>query len=183
VGLQLWQTVRPRIYIIGGPGSGKTFMAAKTAARFGIPAYDLDDLFWDSAAARYGVRAGASERDRKLAAIIASDGWIIEGVYRQRPTPSFEAANVIVALTPSIWLRHRRVVRRFLSRKFGRTPSKRESLADLWRLLRWSHAYGGDNLARTRQLTAECGCELTVCRTAGELLAAIESGGNPRHPF
>src|ERR1700677_646272 len=143
--------MKPRIHIIGGPGSPKTYLASKLKEHFGIPAYDLDDLFWDSSAPTYGIRAEAPERDRKLAAILSRDGWIIEGVYYQWLAPSFDVADFIIALMPPLHIRHWRVVRRFLARKLGRIPSKRETVADLWSLLRWSHAYDKDNLARARQ--------------------------------
>jgi adenylate kinase family enzyme len=80
--------MNPRIHIIGGPGSGKSYAAAKLAERLGVPACDLDNLFWDNAASCYGVRADAVERDRKLAAVVSGDGWIVEGVYYQWLGPS-----------------------------------------------------------------------------------------------
>ena len=166
--------MKPRIHIIGGPGSGKSYLAAKLAKHFVIIAHDLDVLFWDSTAPSYGVCADSSERDRQLAAIVSHDSWIVEGVYYQWLAPSFGAADFIIALTPSVWVRHWRVVRRFLLRKFGRAPSKRESLTDLWRLLRWSHTYDRDNLVRARKLIAERGRELIACRTFDDVLAAIE---------
>jgi adenylate kinase family enzyme len=165
--------LKPRIHILGGPGSGKSWIAAKLAARLGVPAHDLDDLFWERAASRYGVRADPAERDRRLTAIVAGDGWIIEGVYYQWLAPSFAAADCIVALTPPIWLRHGRVLRRFISRKLGRAPSKRESLADLWRLLRWSHGYDANQLVRARQLLAQHGRDCVGCRNFAEVLAAV----------
>jgi adenylate kinase family enzyme len=177
------RTVRPRIHIIGGPGSGKSYVAAKLAEHFGIPAYDLDDLFWDGTASHYGVRADAGERNRKLAAIVSSDGWIVEGVYYQWLAPSFDVADFIVALTPSVHIRHWRVVRRFLLRKFGRIPSKRESLTDLWRLIRWSHTYDRDNLVRARQFIAERGRELITCRTFDNLLVATKKPGTACKPM
>jgi adenylate kinase family enzyme len=167
--------LKPRIYIIGGSGSGKSYIAANLAQRFGVPAYDLDELFWDRAAGRYGIRADPTKRDQQFAAIIAQDGWIIEGVYYQWLTPSFDVADVIIALTPSIWIRHWRVVRRFILRKLGRLPSKRESFADFWHLLRWSHAYDATNLAQARELIAEHGRRLVDCKTFDEVLAATET--------
>jgi adenylate kinase family enzyme len=166
--------LKPRIHIIGGPGSGKSYIAARLAERFGILTHDLDDLFWDRTAPRYGIQADSSARDRQLAAIISQDGWIIEGVYYQWLAPSFDAADFIIALTPSIWVRHGRVLRRFLLRKLGRIPSKHESLADLWHLLCWSHAYDTDNLVLAREFLAEHGCEPNTCRTYDEVLAVIK---------
>ena len=167
--------MKPRIHIIGGSGSGKSYIAAKLAQRFAVPAYDLDELFWDHAAGRYGIRADPTTRDQQFLTIVAQDGWIIEGVYFQWLTPSFDVADVIIALTPSIWVRHWRVAGRFILRKLGRIPSKRESLAELRRLLRWSHAYDTDNLAQARKLIAERGRELVDCKTFADVLAATET--------
>jgi hypothetical protein len=70
---------------------------------------NLDGLFWDQATSRYGIRANSEKRDQQLASLVAQDGWVIEGVYYQWLAPSFKAADVVFALTPSIWIRHRRV--------------------------------------------------------------------------
>ncbi len=167
--------LKPRIHIIGGPGSGKSYIAAKLAAHSGVVAHDLDDLFWDCSASHYGIRADPAERDRQLTAIVSRDGWIIEGVYYQWLAPSFKAADVVVALTPSLSVRHWRVIRRFLLRKLGRMPSKRESLADLWHLLRWSHSYDSDNLAPACRLIAEHNPNLVICRTSEDVFTAAET--------
>jgi adenylate kinase family enzyme len=167
-------SLKPRIYIIGGPGSGKTYIAAKLAPHFGVPTYDLDDLFWDCAARSYGVRTDPAKRDQQLKKIVAEDGWIIEGVYYQWLAPSFDAADVIIALTPSIWIRHWRVVRRFILGKLGRLPSKHESFADLWRLLRWSQAYDAVNIVQARKFIAERGHQIVECKTFADVLAATE---------
>lgn len=174
-GQEFLRTVECRIHIIGGPGSGKSYLAAKLAERLNIPAYDLDELYWDSTASRYGIRADPSQRDRKLADIVSRGEWIIEGVYYQWLGPSFDAADYIIALMPSIWIRHCRVVRRFLSRKVGRASAKRESLADLWRLLIWSQGYDRSNLIRAHQLIAERGRKLVECRTFNDVLGAVET--------
>jgi adenylate kinase family enzyme len=71
--------MRKRIHIIGGPGSGKTYAASQLSHRLGIPAYDLDDLFWDSTVQVYGIRAPDADRDARLDAIVNESRWIIEG--------------------------------------------------------------------------------------------------------
>jgi adenylate kinase family enzyme len=167
--------LKPHIHILGGPGSGKSYAAAKLAAHFDVPACDLDELFWDSRAPGYGVRADSAARDRQLADIISRDGWIIEGVYYQWLGPSFKAADLIIVMTPSIWIRHWRVIRRFILRRLGRIPSKHETLADLWHLLRWSHAYDTKNLVEARQSITGLGLELVDCRTAEDVMAIVKS--------
>ena len=166
---------RPRIHIIGGPGSGKSFVAGELSRRLGVPAYDLDDLFWDRSALRYGVRTEVAERDRRLAAIVAQDGWVIEGVYYGWLAPSFDAADIIIELSPPILVRHWRVIRRFALRKLGRSASKHESLVDLCRLLRWSHAYDKRHLAEARETISGRGRQLLACATPKQVFAATSN--------
>jgi adenylate kinase family enzyme len=174
VGVSL-ASVKPRIHIIGGPGSGKSYVAAKLARCLGVPAYELDELFWDRASGHYAIRADPAKRDEQLAAIVAQDGWVIEGVYYQWLTPSFSRADVIIVLTPSIWIRHWRVIRRFFLRKVGRVSPRRESFADLWSLLRWSHGYEAAKLAEARKLVTEHGRRLIECKTFADVLAVTET--------
>jgi adenylate kinase family enzyme len=166
-----------RIHIIGGPGSGKSRVAAELSRRLGIPAYDLDDLFWDPSASRYGVRAEAAERDRRLATIVAQDRWVIEGVYYGWLARSFETADIIIVLSPSIWVRHWRVIRRFALRKLCRTTTKHESLIDLWHLLRWSHAYDRRHLAEALDIISRSGRKVLPCATPEQVFAATSTLG------
>lgn len=167
--------MKPRIHIIGGPGSGKTYIATKLAEQFRIPRQDLDEIFWDRSAPRYGVPADPQERDRKLADIISGDGWVIEGVYYLWVGPSFDKADFIIDLTPSLWVRHPRVARRFLLRKIRRDKSKSETFSDFWRLLQWSHKYDKDNLIRARRFIASRGKNTVTCKTLDEVLAVVRT--------
>jgi adenylate kinase family enzyme len=57
--------MKPRIHLIGGPGSGKSYVAAALSARFDVPAYELDELFWERSATSYGVRKETAFRDSR----------------------------------------------------------------------------------------------------------------------
>jgi adenylate kinase family enzyme len=166
---------KPRIHIIGGPGSGRSCVAAELSRRLGVSAYDLDDVFWDRSASRYGVRADVDERDLRVVAILAEEGWVIEGVCYGWLVPSFDAADMIIELSPFIWVRHWRVIRRFALRKLRRNGSERESLVDLWRLLRWSHSYDRRHLAEARECIAARGRQLVPCTTPEQVFAATSS--------
>jgi adenylate kinase family enzyme len=165
-----------RIHIIGSTGSGKTRVASLLSHRLSIPTFDLDDLFWDRSASTYGVRTTGDRRDRKLAEIVTGDAWIIEGVYHQWLGPSFDRAQVILALTPSVWVRDARVIRRFIKRKLGLVPSKRESLCDLWQLLQWNHNYDHDNYPRAMAFIRERNRAAVECKSLNDVLQAVSAG-------
>jgi adenylate kinase family enzyme len=169
-----------RIHIIGGPGSGKSYAAKHLSARLGIHAYDLDDLFWDRAAQTYGIRASQADRDARLAEITRQDGWIIEGVYYHWLKPSFERADIIVVLSPNVYLRDWRIVKRFVTRKLGVVPTKRESLLDLCHLIQWNHTYDGDNLRRVLEFLRDFEHKVVRYNCADDLLNSVRSE-SPNH--
>lgn len=162
-----------RIHIIGGPGSGKSYAARRLSNSLGIPAYDLDDLFWDRTAESYGVRASDAARDAKLMAIAHEPTWIIEGVYYRWLKPSFERADIVFALHPNVYLRDWRILKRFVSRKLGIMPTKRESLFDLYRLIHWNHKYDVDNLKRAMDFIREFEHKVVACCSADDLLTRV----------
>jgi hypothetical protein len=47
-------------------------------------------------------------------------------------------------LQPNVYLRDLRVLKRFVGRKLGVAATKKESLLDLYRLIRWNHKYDRD---------------------------------------
>ena len=55
-----------KIHIIGGPGSGKTYLANELSGNLGIPHFDLDELQWDNQSGDYGTKRDPSERDALL---------------------------------------------------------------------------------------------------------------------
>jgi adenylate kinase family enzyme len=163
-----------RIHVLGGPGSGKSTVAAKIAAAYELPDYDLDDLFWDAAAPTFGTRADPEKRDRALAAIARQESWVIEGVYYKFVTPSFERADLIVILTAPVWLRDWRLIRRTALRILGRSPAKKkETLGSLVRLLQWNHTYDRDVLVPARALLARLNKRPVECRTSADVFAVL----------
>ena len=162
-----------RIHIIGGPGSGKTYAAQHLADLLGLPRYDLDDLFWDSAARSYGVRSSDAERDAKLMSITAADTWIIAGVYHEWLRPSFERADIIFVLRPNVFVRDWRILKRFVNRKFGIMPTKKERILDLYRLIKWNHKYDGDNLKRAMDFIRDFKHKVVACHCADDVLSRV----------
>jgi adenylate kinase family enzyme len=153
---------------LGGSGSGKSTIAARIAAEFGIPAYDLDDLFWDNAAPTFDTRADPAQRDQALMALVRRDAWVI---------PSFERADLIIVLTPSVWLRHWRVAKRFVLRRLARsTTTKKVTVASLIRLIRWDHGYEKNVLVPARALLADLHKNTVECSTPAEVFAILNGG-------
>lgn len=135
-----------RIHIIGGPGSGKTYLGRRLARALSLPLHELDDIFWDKNADRYGVKASEDERNRKLADIVVQQGWIIEGVYYGWLGESFAAADVVIVLRPGNFTRNWRVIKRYIYRRLGIVAGKKEGFSDLVGLINWGQKHARETM-------------------------------------
>ncbi|MBR4905448.1 MAG: AAA family ATPase [Clostridia bacterium] len=141
-----------KIFIIGGPGSGKTTLAKRLSERYGIPRCDLDDLFWDNTAKRYGTKRDPAARDALLDRILTESDWIIEGVYYAWCGRCFAEADSIRFLNVPRRVYHRRIIRRFIRRKLGIEKGKKETLRSLRDLLNWADRYQQKNAVEIQKI-------------------------------
>ena len=143
-----------KIHIIGGPGSGKTYLAEKLSKELGIQHYDLDELQWDNKSDSYGVKREPDERDRLLADVLSHEDWIIEGVYYAWCQQCFADADKIYVLRVPRYQYKYRIIRRYVRRKLGLEQGKKETLRSLSQLLKWADKYQQVNLVEIRNLLA-----------------------------
>ena len=141
-----------KIYIIGGPGSGKSFLAEQLSKEFGVQHYDLDEMQWDNKSASYGVKREPAERDNLLSDVLRNDNWIIEGVYYAWCQQCFADADKIYVLSVPRYKYRYRIIRRFIRRKLGLEQGKKETLKSLRQLLKWADKYQRDNLVEIKEL-------------------------------
>jgi adenylate kinase family enzyme len=163
-----------RIHILGGPGSGKSFLARRIARGLGISRFELDDLFWENDGS-YGVRTDPEKRDARLAEIVAQPAWVLEGVYYDWLEPSFARADWIVVLQPSLWLRHWRVAERAARRLVGVEESRGESTRSAWALLRYSHTYDSTQLLDALERLSQHSNKLLFAPDGDSALSRIRS--------
>tara|TARA_R100000935_G_C2762620_1_gene134261 strand:+ start:37 stop:612 length:576 start_codon:yes stop_codon:yes gene_type:complete len=163
-----------KIHIIGGPGSGKTFSAKKLEKHLGLSAFDLDRVFWDQSQDSY-IRASEELRDEKLAEILNNDNWIIEGVYYKWLAESFKCADIIIILSPSVYLRQWRIFKRFLYRKFILLEFKKETFSSFMEMFWWNQKFDSDNMIRIKTFISEHEHKIAFCKNYQEVLNAISA--------
>ena len=164
-----------KLHIIGGPGSGKTWLADRLSAEFNVPAFDLDDIFWDRNANRYGIRNSPEKRHAELRAILRHKSWIVEGVYYAWLMESFHDADLIVILETFALLRDIRIIRRFIKRKLGVVKTKKETLHDFWQLISWNHGYDKNNLKPAWDFISGFKDKIVIYETYDQIVDELKS--------
>ncbi|MBS1836159.1 MAG: adenylate kinase [Actinobacteria bacterium] len=101
-----------RVSMVGVPGAGKSTTGRLVASLLDVPFVELDSLFhqpgWTPLPLEQ-FRAGVGE-------IVAGDGWVVDGNYRQVRDLVWGRADTVIWLDPSRIRATSRVLRRTLER-------------------------------------------------------------------
>jgi hypothetical protein len=95
------------------PGNGKTTLGRAVATRLGVVFVETDALAWAG-----GVEVSADALRSKLASVVATDAWVVDGVYRGKVgNLVLDAADVVVwlDLPTRTWLP--RLIRRSIEQR------------------------------------------------------------------
>jgi len=104
--------------IYGVTGSGKTTLARQISACTGLPWYPVDDMTWEPG----WVTVPPEEQRRRIAAVCATDEWILDHGYSGWLDLVLARVEVIVALDYPRWLSLGRLIRRTLLRNLDHRP-------------------------------------------------------------
>ena len=163
-----------KIHIIGGPGSGKTYISNKLEKEIGITAHDLDSVFWDLSENTY-IRASEELRTGKLSKILSKSSWIIEGVYYKWLEESFRNADIIVILNTPVITRQWRILKRFLVRKFLLGEYRKETFSNFIELWQWNKKFDNDNMVRICDVTSKYKEKVIYCEDYNEVMLSIKA--------
>jgi hypothetical protein len=98
---------------------------------------------------------------------------VIEGVYYAWLAESFQQADLIAILQPSVWVRDGRIIKRFARRTLGGDHSKGESFRSLIDLLKYNHAFDGGQLVRARKAMREQDARVLEASSLEDVIGAL----------
>ena len=100
-----------RIVVVGCPGSGKSTLARELASQTGIPAFHLDQLYWQ---ADWMPHPDQEMFRKAVDSIVAGDRWILDGCFFDRAgSVRLERADTLVILDISTGVCLFRAVKRW----------------------------------------------------------------------
>ena len=164
-----------KINIIGGSGTGKSYISNQISKMYSIPHFDLDNIFWDNTASTYGVKTSIEKRTEKLNAILSNENWIIEGVYYSWLSDSFKDADKIFILNTSPIVFNFRIIKRFIKRKLGFEEGKKETIKSLKDLILWTNNYQKLKMPKILEFLEPYKNKVIVVDNTKELLTYINS--------
>ena len=126
-----------RVFITGGPASGKTTLAQHLAAALGVPAYELDGLLLAGEAR--GEPFEVISRDA-LSSILAENAWVVEGAYLGWTEPLLRRADLIVSMDVPWRVASYRIITRHIRATVARN-NRFPGWRRLYQFWRWSGAY------------------------------------------
>ena len=136
------QSSARRVHIVGGPGSGKTTLAARLSRHLGVPVYDLDTVAYEAGA---GAKRVLDARRLDAERSAQAPGWITEGIYLWWCEPLAERADRLIWLDVPWRVAVYRIARRHIVLSLAGTnrhPGVKKLARFAWGTRRY---YLGDN--------------------------------------
>ncbi|MFH1916599.1 MAG: hypothetical protein ABIJ21_05010 [Nanoarchaeota archaeon] len=164
-----------RIYIIGGPGSGKSYAAKKISRHLNTPSLDLDTIFWAKEDTNYTKKASEKERDKLLVKTITKKSWIIEGSYTKWVSPIIQSADTIILLKPPTLIRSLRLIKRSIGRTLTREKKQKENIMAFIKLMRFNHQFNKIHIKRIENDLNTCKATIYTFKKADDAITHILS--------
>ena len=130
-----------RIHIVGGSGSGKTYISDKLKTDYNLDQIDLDEIEWVNNNGKM-VKRELEVKRKLLKEKLKKDNIILEGVYYDWCIESFNKCDYIFYLKAPLITQEFRIIKRSIKRKLGIEESFfKETFKTVYDLLTWNIKY------------------------------------------
>jgi adenylate kinase family enzyme len=137
-----------RIIVLGPPGSGKSTLSRRLGEQLGLPAFHLDQAYWQAG----WIETPADRFQAEVEHIAGLPAWVIDGNYSETIGPRFAAADTVIYLDVPCWLSVLRLLRRVVV-GYGRVrPDSAPGCAEHLDVAFLRYAWSWNRVRRARSL-------------------------------
>ena len=162
-----------RILIVGCSGAGKTTLARELGKRLELPVHHLDRLWWLPG----WVQESRENFDAKLAEILKTDRWIIDGDYSRTLPERLKYADTVILLGYSRTLCLFRALKRISRFRGAVRPDMTDGCPERldWEFLRYVWNFNRDMRPRVEAALESFSGELIRLKTPRETDAFLQT--------
>ena len=118
-----------KIWIIGSPSAGKSFLGRQLGTALNLPHTELDYIFWEP---KWTIKDSNLFVD-DVKSITATPSWVIDGNYTASAPILHESADILIWLNPSFLRSYRRVLSRTYQRLRDKEPICNGNYETFWK--------------------------------------------------
>lgn len=160
-----------KIRIIGGCGSGKTYIARLISSELNIVHIQTDNLVWNR---MNNTKYPEDIRDQILGDILKKDSWIIEGVHHKWGVSSFSEADYIFIIRPNLMVRNWRTLKRFIKTRLGlEERNYTQDFQNLLVMFGWNKDFEQENVGKILEITSEYEYKRYIVKDNKEILKIL----------
>lgn len=157
-----------RIRLVGGSGSGKSYLAPRLSSLLGVDFVSLDALRYDfSKNYKFSKKNRRSDDEfvRLVNDVVSRETWIIDGGYYVLTKNTYDSSDVIIFLNPSFSRRLFNTLKRFFKKIF---EGKYEGLFNYFYLTSYNIRARKKWRDRTFELKENYGSKFLVFKSADD---------------
>src|SRR3989344_6408580 len=124
-----------RIYILGPPGSGKSYLAKKISEKLHLPFKDMDDVRFIK---KFTKARTKPQRKKLVDIILKTKKWVIDARGTDWDRHAMLKADLIILLRILFYRRTSNIIKRYLERRGSEIDEK---FIDLFPLIKYSLSY------------------------------------------
>lgn len=162
-----------KIIVIGSPGAGKSTFSRALAEKTGLPLHHLDRLWWNPG----WVESEKEVFDAKLAEILVTDSWIIDGNFNRTLPMRLDACDTVFYLDYPRSVCIRGVLSRIRKNRGITRPDMSDGCPERFdaEFLRFVWRFNRQNRKRYHELLAGCGKEVHIFRSRKDAERYLDS--------
>lgn len=163
--------MKKRIFIIGGPGSGKTTIARKLSQQYKIPFIDMDKIFFQIEKDRQIVNE-EKDSQRIIQKFINDDAWITEGVYFRLNwmDPIVQKADKVFLLKTSKFVRDMRIIGRAIKQILTNDKNRSANFETIQSLLKLNKKFEQEGYTEINKRLSKLKIKLSVVYSLDDVL-------------